>query len=265
MKKSNKKFKNKKINSIELPIGKIICGDCIEVMPKLSTNQIKLILTDPPYQWINKKDNQFNTPNPKSGDFFAIGNNKKNFEKISSTFGFRFNPNKFLKLALKICHPFNAYIFTSKGLLETYLKFARMNSFSYDILIWNVLGVIPTHKGHYSPDKNYCIFLREKGATFHSSGSHQDYLTVYTSLSYGKRETGHPTEKPLTFIKRMIKISSNPNDIILDPYVGSGTTCVAAEQLGRRWIGIDTSKEYCEMARKRIAYIKRNPGFKIFK
>ena len=58
-----------------------------------------------------------------------------------------------------------------------------------------------------------------------------------------KERTGYPTQKPLALYKRMIQASSNPGDIVLDPFAGCATTCVAAEQLGRQWIGIDIEEE----------------------
>jgi len=57
-----------------------------------------------------------------------------------------------------------------------------------------------------------------------------------------KERTGYPTQKPLTLLKRIILASSNVDDIVLDPFCGCATTCVAAQQLGRRWIGIDLEK-----------------------
>ena len=63
---------------------------------------------------------------------------------------------------------------------------------------------------------------------------------------------GHPTEKPLSLMCWCVKNYSQPNDLILDPFCGSGTTCVAAKMLGRRFIGIDISPEYCEIARDRL-------------
>ena len=61
--------------------------------------------------------------------------------------------------------------------------------------------------------------------------------------SSAKERTGYPTQKPLALYKRMIQASSNPDDMVLDPFAGCATTCVAAEQLGRRWIGIDIREE----------------------
>ena len=63
---------------------------------------------------------------------------------------------------------------------------------------------------------------------------------------------GHPTEKPLALMLWCIEKYSEPDDLILDPFCGSGTTCVAAKLLGRDYIGIDISGEYCELARQRL-------------
>ena len=69
---------------------------------------------------------------------------------------------------------------------------------------------------------------------------------------YGGSNNGHPTQKPLDLIYRIVETSSLPGDLILDPFCGSGTTCVAAKMLGRRYIGIDISEEYCKIARQRL-------------
>jgi hypothetical protein len=66
----------------------------------------------------------------------------------------------------------------------------------------------------------------------------------------------HPTQKPLSLFLTLVKENSNPNDLILDPFCGSGTTCVAAKMLGRRYIGIDISEEYCEISRKRLRAVE---------
>lgn len=62
----------------------------------------------------------------------------------------------------------------------------------------------------------------------------------------------HPTQKPVTLMKWCIEQYSSRQDLILDPFCGSGTTCVAAKMLGRNYIGIDISPEYCEIARERL-------------
>jgi site-specific DNA-methyltransferase (adenine-specific) len=67
-----------------------------------------------------------------------------------------------------------------------------------------------------------------------------------------KERLGYPTQKPLALLERIIKASSNEGDIILDPFCGCGTTLVAAEQLNRKWIGIDISRDAIEITEKRF-------------
>ena len=70
--------------------------------------------------------------------------------------------------------------------------------------------------------------------------------------SQSKERTGYPTQKPLSLLQRIIQASSNENDIVLDPFCGCATTCVAAEQLGRQWIGIDISPKAIQLVRTRL-------------
>jgi DNA modification methylase len=65
-------------------------------------------------------------------------------------------------------------------------------------------------------------------------------------------KTSHPCPMPLVLMRRIILLVSQENDLILDPFCGSGTTCVAAKMLGRRYIGIDISEKYCQIARQRL-------------
>ena len=79
---------------------------------------------------------------------------------------------------------------------------------------------------------------KAKGSWLQKKGKIPDSVWDIPLLK-GKERTGYPTQKPLALYKRMIAASSNPGDMVLDPFAGCATTCVAAEQLGRQWIGID--------------------------
>ncbi|MFM7180624.1 MAG: DNA-methyltransferase [Verrucomicrobiales bacterium] len=68
-----------------------------------------------------------------------------------------------------------------------------------------------------------------------------------------KEKIGHPSQKPITLIKHLIAASTREGDTVLDPFLGSGTSAAAAQELGRRWLGIETIPEYVEMAKQRIA------------
>lgn len=93
------------------------------------------------------------------------------------------------------------------------------------------------------------------------SKSKSDYAFYDTSLKVSnifrcnkiiRKKGDHPTPKPVKLMKHFIKLHTQENDIIFDPFMGSGTTAVAAYQLGRRWFGCEISEEYCDIANKRI-------------
>ncbi len=71
-------------------------------------------------------------------------------------------------------------------------------------------------------------------------------------INFGKESLGYPTQKPLSLLERILKTSSNPNDIVLDAFCGCGTALVAAQQLDRQWIGIDVSPTACRVMAKRL-------------
>jgi site-specific DNA-methyltransferase (adenine-specific) len=74
-----------------------------------------------------------------------------------------------------------------------------------------------------------------------------------------KERTGYQTQKPVALLERILAASSNPGDVVLDPFCGSGTTVEAAERLGRRWIGMDTSAEAVAIARRRTEQVAGEP------
>jgi DNA modification methylase len=77
------------------------------------------------------------------------------------------------------------------------------------------------------------------------------YRDVWTFNAMG-HDRYHPTQKPVALIERFIGLISNPGDLVCDPFMGSGTTAVAARNLGRRFIGCDLSREYVMTARRRV-------------
>ena len=104
-----------------------------------------------------------------------------------------------------------------------------------DIYAYNKDGQIETDKG-YHPDGKMI----------------PDWWEISAISSRAKERTGYPTQKPLALLERIIKASSNPNDIVLDPFCGCATTCIAAEKHFRQWIGIDLSPKAVELVQLRI-------------
>lgn len=115
--------------------------------------------------------------------------------------------------------------------------------------------------------------LRQQGR-IHTSRNGKEYTKYYLDEAqstvgsvwtdmYGfvirtsdKERVGYPTQKPINLLERIILASSRRGDVVLDPFCGSGTTCVAAEMLGREWRGIDQNKQAVQIAEKRIADVK---------
>ncbi len=87
----------------------------------------------------------------------------------------------------------------------------------------------------------------------------RDVIELPTINNGMKEKTPHPTQKPEELLRRIILASSNEGDTIVDPFVGSGTTAVVAEQLGRKWLGCDISPEYIDWAVERIQTVERRP------
>ncbi len=90
-------------------------------------------------------------------------------------------------------------------------------------------------------------------------------LRVPSLKGSSKEKAGHPSQKPMKLIEQLILSSSRPNDVVLDLFSGSGTTALLAEQFGRKWIGIETNKEYIDIANARLDDLRRRQESPLFK
>ena len=99
-----------------------------------------------------------------------------------------------------------------------------------------------------------------KSATIHQGGveygdtgsAARFFYTAKASSSERGEWNTHPTVKPLALMEYLIRLAMHKDGVLLDPFLGSGTTAVACERLGRRWIGIEIDESYCEIAARRI-------------
>jgi site-specific DNA-methyltransferase (adenine-specific) len=102
----------------------------------------------------------------------------------------------------------------------------------------------------------------DKGRLWHphpKGAKPKDVIEIPTTCNGMHEKTAHPTQKPEELLRQIILASSNPNDLVIDPFLGSGTTAVVAEQLKRRWRGCDASPEYCAWAAERIELVEDWP------
>jgi len=211
------------MKKIEDIINQVHCADCLEFMKEIPDKSVDLVLTDPPY---GTKTNQ-------RGDSFMIGE----FSNI-------------LPLVLpeiyRVLKPNGAfYCFTSWTQMSEWLLRFQQYFKLQNLLIWDK----KRHSGCYSPSSWQFTW---EGIFFGIKGKRKIrkyQKDVLISEEKGKRIA---MQKPVDIVEKLIEASSDEGMVILDPFIGSGTTAVACKRLKRNFIGIDISKKYCELARQRI-------------
>ena len=129
-----------------------------------------------------------------------------------------------------------------------------------DVLVWQKSNPMPRNiQRRYVQDMEFAVWAVKKNAKWvFNKPDDKPYLRALfnTSLVSGSERLGHPTQKSLRLMEDIISIHTNPNDVILDPFMGSGSTGEAAIRLGRKFIGIEFETKYYEMARKRLENLK---------
>jgi len=212
-----------------MELNKVIQCDCLEVMKTLPDNSVDLILTDPPYGIDIGKMNFTNS---------IIGGvaKRNNYKGISDWD--KFTPSK---------EYFDEMIRVSKKqVIFGGNYFADKLPPSGQWVVWD-----KRVEDKYSNDFADC----ELAWTSENKPS-RIIRFLWSGMMQGdmknKEVRFHPTQKPLFVIKKIIDMFSKENDIILDPFLGSGTTAVACQNIHRNFIGIEISEEYCKIARERL-------------
>lgn len=223
-------------------INKIIQGDCIELLKLMPDKCVDLVLTDPPYNFESM-----------GGGFYSKNKStSRNYlNKTRENNCCEFNPIQILNILKLKLKKFNAVFCCNKYLVDVYIKWSRENNMLFDIHIISKSNPIPAKHTHFLHDIEYIIYIKESGAFFNSSYPVSFYHKVWKTIS--RPNNVHPNQKDVLLMQKYIKILSNPNDVILDPFVGSGTTAVAAKQLNRQYIGFELNKEYVDIANKRLS------------
>ena len=238
----------------------LLCGDCNQQLQNIPDNYIDLVIIDPPYEFqsvtgagaFGNKGRDYHEEYSKfCTEKTEIGKRKKkNLSDIQPiALGFDFD---ILNELCRVMKKINIYVWCSKAQVNKLLDYFIDKGCFIDILTWHKTNPIPTCNGTYLNDTEYCIFARDKGVKVY--GSYQTKRKWYLSPinAVDKKKYKHPTIKPLPIIENLIINSSLQDDIVLDCFMGSGTTGVACKKLGRKFIGIEIDKEYYEIANQRI-------------
>nr|DAE02434.1 MAG TPA: adenine-specific methyltransferase [Siphoviridae sp. ctsUY14] len=226
-------------------------GDCLELMKDIPDKTIDLIVTDPPYNVSATNDggtiNKVKKLNKSLKDLVETNiTNGYDIETLGEEF-------------MRVMKEPNIYLWCNKTQIPEYFKFyVEKYKCKFDILCWHKNNALPTYSNKYLSDTEYLLYFRKgKGKCFPKS--YEDAKTYYIApINHkDKKKYKHPTIKPLDITEKVIKNSSKENDIILDPFMGSGTTGVACKQLNRNFIGIELLEEYFNIAKERINSIVR--------
>jgi site-specific DNA-methyltransferase (adenine-specific) len=218
----------------------IVNADIMEVLPQIPDGKFDAVISDPPYQF-EAHDRGFSgkrTIYKEMAQWTNMDNDWYN-EDI-------------LKEYVRICKFPNIFLFGGKRDVYKMLKFAVENNLEY----W----IIPVCKKAPAPFTNNTWLTSEFAV--HIVDRRLDYTKEYNlKIPYfivgGQKTTGHPNEKDLPMVKRIVANITREGDFVFDGFMGSGTTAVACQQLKRNFFGCELNKEYYEKTLKRLDDEKR--------
>lgn len=221
---------------------KLYCGDCLEYMKTIEDNSIDLILTDPPYEL----DNHGGTNSPLAQRCCKM---RDDIDFIAYGFDYLNVFNEFIRILKYV----NIIMFCSNKQLSTIMSWWESRGYSVTLLVWKKTNPPPLCEGKYINDLEYILYIREKGAYWnYDAPIGCKYREKVHSIMASDNKL-HPTEKPIEIIDQFVQLHCPINGIILDPFMGSGTTGVACKKLNRDFIGCEINEEYFNIASKRIS------------
>ena len=230
---------------------RLICGDAIEEMSRVPDNCVDLIVADPPYNLGKDYGNNQDTRAWHEYEAFTRNWLKQADRILKKTgtlyifMGVRFIARLFLILEEELDFQFNSWItwHYTQGMgrktgfsprHEDILYFTKSQDFTFN------LDSVRVPQKYYRSVNNM-------------TGANPGDVWQFSHVHYCSDEREqHPTQKPEALLERIVLASSNHGDVVLDPFVGSGTTCKVADVLGRKWIGIDINPDYIVMSQRRI-------------
>jgi len=234
-----------------MKLNTVICGDCLDVMQDMEDNSVDLVVTSPPYN-MGGKSLGYKPSGTISHKHYDIYNDDINEEKYVD----------WCREIIKECLRCSRYvIWNVQPVISTRKHIIDLQNHFYNNLkeyfIWEKQAVANITAKYGALAKGFeFVFLmgQDNKATFnyHDFPKNKyvpNIKTWYKSENFKEHAATFPRELPSYFIRNFTK----KGDIVLDPFLGSGTTAVACKELGRNYIGIEISPEYCAIAEKRLA------------
>jgi len=210
----------------------IINADCLEVMSEMTDNSIQLTLTDIPYGEVNRASNGIRTMDKGKADEVT------------------FDLHKFLEEVYRISES-TIIIFCGQGQLSEIITFFKEKQAkgkgAVRQLVWEKSNPSPMNgQNIYLSGIENAVWFKKRGGTFNAHCKN----TVF-KFPCGKSKL-HPTEKNHDLLKELILDNSNKGDLVFDPCAGSGSHLLVAKENGRNYLGVELSKEFYEVAKRRL-------------
>lgn len=204
----------------------------------LPDRSVDLVIMDPPY-----------LIDTQGGGAFA-GKNRtfdKEFKEFSDGI-----TNEDLDLIMSKMKAVNAYVWCNKAQLRQYLDYFVDRYCNIDLLTWHKSNLVPRCNNKYLSDTEYIIFARDPGVPLGGNYSTLSEYWITPVNAKDKKAYNHPTIKPIDIITTFITNSSQPGDLVMDPFLGSGTTAAACVVAGRRFWGCEVDHDHYETCLKRV-------------
>ena len=252
-----------------LPLDEIMAGDCIETMRSLPDRSVDLVFADPPYNLQLRGD----LTRPEGGTVDAVDDDWDRFDGFADYDRFT---RAWLAEARRVLKPDGGL-----WVIGSYHNIFRVGAAVQDLgfwiqndVIWNKTNPMPNFRGtrltnaHETliwaarsekgrPTFNYEALKELNEGTQMRSDWSLPICTGHERLKDAAGTKAHPTQKPEALLHRILVATTNPGDVVLDPFFGTGTTGAVAKRLGRRWIGIEREAAYRAVAEERIARVRR--------
>lgn len=234
----------------------LYCGDCREILPTLG--KVDAVVTDPPYAV------------SVAGAAFKgqPGKGTRNFDFFEGDDDWAAMIDRVLdaaELSLEHAQPHSAYWWCGHRQFGPLVKLFEDKGYATRPIVWSKLCPPPAPpNAGYSAGAELCVYAYRPGRVFNDF--RQNSVIVSDSYRHGQPgKVDHPTQKPLKVIEPLIRTSTNGGDVVLDLFMGSGTTGVAAVKLGRKFIGIEIEPKYFDIACRRISEALKQPDLFIEK
>ncbi len=220
--------------------------DCFEFMKTMPDKSVDLILTDPPYNIA-----QYSTGNIALPGREALNNDIADWDKIN------IEPSDLLEDFKRILKPKgNIFVFTSYNQIGKWHEAFDSEFDTFQFFIWHKTNPAPKiYKNGFLNSCEMIICMWNKGHTWNftkQNEMHNFFESPICMRPERLSDPKHPAQKPVRLLKHIINIASNEGDVVFDPFMGVGSTGVAALELGRKFGGCEIDEKYFKAGKKRL-------------